>query len=121
MTCIVCGRSQNVHDSHVKDDSTFNDNEDDRTQNIIHLCGNHHKMFDDGQIGICPDANRLVMEVDGNICPVKPKSSVENIRREYIEWQNSRCDIRIRSGLGNLSGNGVCDYDWAVAFEIDEY
>lgn len=121
MDCIVCGRSQNVQGSHVKDNSSFEDDEDDRTHNIIPLCGNHHTMFDKGYIGICPDTNRLVMEVDGKICPVKPKQSIENIRREYIQWQNARCDMRIRSGLGNLSGEGVCHYDWAVVFEIEEY
>lgn len=121
MNCIVCGRSQNVHNSHVKDDTSFEDDEDDRTQNIIPLCGNHHQMFDDGYIGICPDSRRLVMEVDGNVCPVKPKQSVENIKRKYIEWQNDRCKLSIRSGLGELNGNGVCNYDWAVVFEINEY
>lgn len=121
MDCIVCGRTKNVHDAHVKDKSSFDDHGDDRTRNIIPLCGNHHKMFDKGQIGICPDTNRLVMEVDGNICPVKPKHSIENIKCEYIEWQNSRCNMRIRSGLGYLSGDSVCNYDWAVVFEIDEY
>jgi len=121
MDCIICGRSQNVHGSHVRDDSSFDDDEDDRTRNIIHLCGNHHTMFDNGQIGICPDSRRLVMEVDGKMCPVKPKKSVENIKLEYIEWQNSRCEVKVRSALGDLSGGGVCHYDWAVTFEIEEH
>lgn len=121
MDCIVCGRSQNVHDSHVRDNSSFEDDQDDRTRNIIPLCGNHHKMFDNGQIGICPDSNRLVMEVDGKICPVRPKHSIENIKHEYIEWQNARCDMRIRSGLGDISGKGVCNYNWEVVFDLGEY
>lgn len=121
MNCIVCGRSQNVQAAHVKDDSTFDDTEDDRTRNIVPLCGNHHTMFDNGKIGICLDTDILVMEVDDKICPVKPKISVQNIRREYIEWQNSQCEMKIRSGLGELSGDGVCNNRWAVIFEIDEY
>lgn len=121
MNCIVCGRGQNVHGAHVKDDCSFNEDEKDRVQNIIHLCGNHHTMFDNGHIGICPDSRRLVMEVDGQIRPVKPNSSIDNIRREYIEWQNNRCEMNVRSGLGKMSGEGVCNYDWAVVFEIDEH
>jgi hypothetical protein len=78
-------------------------------------------MFDNGKIGICPHSNRLVMEVNGKICPVKPKQSVENIKREYVEWQNAQCDVRIRSGLGKFNANGVCNYNWAVVFDIEEY
>jgi len=124
MVCIVCGRQDPLHESHVKDESTFQDHEDDRTKNIILLCPIHHPLFDEGKIGICPSSNRLVIRIEDEIYPVKPKSSIQNIKQEYIDWQNRRCDVGIRAALGLIPGQdhaSVCQKDWYVEFDLIHY
>lgn len=124
MVCIVCGYPDYLERAHVKDDSEFASHEDDTTRNIVKLCRNHHPMFDDGKIGLCREHNRLVMEIEGDILPVEPKTSIQNIRQKYVDWHNDRCDIAIRASLGLIPGQeyaAVCDKDWVVKFELNHY
>lgn len=100
MRCVVCGRTEELDNSHVKDNSEFDDHEDDRSQNIIYLCPTHHRMFDNNKIGICPSKKKIVIKRDGNFECVRPEFSIEYIKQEYVGYHNSNCGPRLRAALG---------------------
>lgn len=111
MRCAVCGKNKNLDNAHIKPRSEFGDNEDDTHRNIIKMCKNHHDMFDDGEIGICPDRENFVLMNDGEIVTEEPKNPIGHIKHEYVEFKNESTEYKIRLALGmigNQPWNNVC-------------
>lgn len=65
--CTVCGNDIVSDRAHVKSKHEFNESDQDRLLNIISLCPNHHRMFDRGDIGICPESHNLVLARGENL------------------------------------------------------
>jgi predicted restriction endonuclease len=109
--CAICGK-ENTERAHVKDRAEFGLKEDDKRNNIIHLCRNHHDMFDRGKIGICPNQELFVLKEGGEIYTEDPIRRIDHIKDEYIDFKNSNCDpkLRFRMGLEDVPwANSVCE------------
>jgi predicted restriction endonuclease len=110
MDCAVCGHPV-TDDAHVKDKAEFEGDQNDRINNIINLCPTHHRMFDDGKIGICPNKEHLLVKEDTKIEKIKPMSPIHMITNQYIKYNNNKCDLDIRAKLGvvpGMSWDSVC-------------
>ncbi|WP_256549409.1 HNH endonuclease [Natrinema caseinilyticum] len=98
--CAVCGFKEIKEDAHVKPRHEFEDSARDRLLNIIPLCPTHHRMFDSGKIGICPNKEVFVLMVGEEIKTKEPIMSIQRIREEYIEKSNSKLQPRLRAAVG---------------------
>lgn len=101
--CMVCGFRVVSDDAHVKPRREFDYSEENRLLNIIPLCPTHHRMFDLGLIGICPESHKLVLLLEGDLEVRDPRGSFQNIREEYIEASNSKVQPKVRAAIGSLS------------------
>lgn len=98
--CIVCGFQDVSDDAHVKPRREFDRNEPDRLLNIIPLCPTHHRMFDRGLIGVCPDSYNLIILQNGEVSVEAPVGSLENIRDKYIQNSNSKLQPQVKAATG---------------------
>ncbi|QWC18983.1 HNH endonuclease [Halorubrum sp. 2020YC2] len=113
--CIICGTTP-TDGAHVKPKETFDSEEirrgRDRVQNIISLCQNHHRLFDRGKIGICPNKSRFIIQKpDSSEIECQEIQHQLNIRDEYISYRNSSCEYKVKFRLGILPQDygSMCD------------
>lgn len=109
--CAICG-SENFQKAHVKDFAEFGPQENDKQNNLIPLCPNHHSLFDSGKIGICPQKNAFIMK-SSEIKKIKPRCNLSHLREDYIEYKNDKCDPEIRMKMGLIDsaswGDNICE------------
>lgn len=109
--CAICG-SENFQKAHVKDYSEFGAEEDDKRNNLIPLCPNHHKMFDSGKIGICPKKDSFILKKSG-IKKIEPRCKLNHLKKEYIKYKNDKCHPKIRMKMGLIEsaswGKNICE------------
>jgi len=113
--CVICGGSP-TDGAHVKPKETFDAKEvragRDRVQNIIRLCQNHHRLFDRGRIGICPNKRQMIVQdPDSANIECRELQYQLNIRDEYVKYRNSECEYKVKFRLGILPQNygSMCD------------
>lgn len=112
MPCAICTRDLTV-DAHVKPKRKFDPSEDDRSNNIIQLCPNHHSMFDDGRIGICNNRIQLIIQnKSGDLELTTSEIELTYLEDEYVAFRNKMATYKVRFRLGKLPGHGYgqwCD------------
>ena len=104
--CVICGHHK-AHGAHVKAREWFGDPlpPNNREQNIIPLCPNHHDAFDrDHTIGITPDKQGFVVLEGDTTRYYRSQRSIEFLRDDYVAERNASCVKTIRLALGVIRG-----------------